>query len=82
MQRKSTPAALAALALMLGAGTAWAADGERVEQRFDRKGDRIEQHLDRKGDRIDRHLDRRGDRIDHRLDRAGRRAGRHVRRNQ
>ena len=45
-----------ATGLLLCAGTAAADQGDRVENRLDRKGDRIEQRLDNRGDRIDRLL--------------------------
>ena len=48
--------------------------GDHIEDRLDNKGDRINDRLDEKGDRINDRLDERGDQIDARLDRASDRA--------
>ena len=48
--------------------------GDRVENRLDKRGDRIEDRLDDRGDRINNRLDNKGDRIDARLDRRSDRA--------
>ena len=58
MARKTT-LVLIAIALLLGAGTAAAADyGDRVDRRFDRIGEHREYQHDRRGDRFDRRWDR------------------------
>ena len=50
MARKST-LVLIAIALLLGAGTAAAADfGDRVDHRFDRIGEHREHQFDRRGE--------------------------------
>jgi len=69
-----------AIALLLGVGTAAAADyGDHVDRRFDRIGEHRQYHLDRRGDRIDHRLDHLAALADanghlrraHRLDRKG-----------
>ena len=83
---------LIAIALLLGAGTAAAADfGDRIDHRLDHLAAladanghlRRAHRLDRKGDRIDARLDRRSEHAEARWDRRGdrfdRRSDRHHR---